>query len=86
MRVRNQSNWLPRAEVYGSPSSVQPAPAGVELAKLPFGNRRAAARRLVRPRQHSRVAARIEHHPRLEHEDVGARLGQHLGGHPTTGP
>ena len=57
------------------------APAGVELAELALGNRQASPRRLVRPRHHLRVAARVEHHAGFEHQDVRAGFGQHLRGH-----
>ena len=50
------------------------APAGVELAELALGNRQASPRRLIRPRHHLRIAARVEHHAGFEHQRRWRRL------------
>ena len=57
----------------------------IELSELLFLGRRATARRVVRPLEHVRLARRVPHRPGLEHDDIGARLGEHLGGHPAAG-
>ena len=58
MRERNQSNWLPGADVYGSPSSDQPPSAASNSPKCRSGVARAAPRRLVRPLVHGGVERR----------------------------
>ena len=62
-----------------------PAERRVELAELLLLGRRPAPRRVVRPLEHVRLARRVPHRPGLEHDDVGARFGEHLGGHPAAG-
>ena len=62
-----------------------PAERRVELPELLLLGRRPAARRIVRPLEHVRLARGIPHRPGLEHDDVGPRFGEHLGGHPAAG-
>src|SRR5262249_6092821 len=64
---------------------IPAAEAAVEFAERLGWRRRAAPRRLVRPRRHLRVLRRIPHRPGLEHDDVGAPLAQHLRGHTAPG-
>ena len=62
-----------------------PAERRVELPELLLLGRRPAARRIVRPLEHVRLARGIPHRPGLEHDDVGPSFGEHLGGHPAAG-
>ena len=62
-----------------------PADAGVELAERPLGGGRAAAGRLVVPREHVRVGD-SPGRAGLEEHDVGAGVGEHFGGHAPAGP
>ena len=57
------------------------AQRAVELAELPFRDGRASTRRIVRPFEHRRIGRRVPHGTRFEHDDVGAGLSQHHGGH-----
>ena len=58
----------------------------VELPELTFVRRRTAPRRVVRPHEHLRVLDGVPHRTRLEHDDVCARFGEHLGSHAATSP
>ena len=78
MRAANQRQ-SPVPTVYGSPSMSQPpmqpsnSPNGFLSPPQP------RLRRLVVPLEHRAVLGRVPHRAALEHHDVGAGLGQHLG-------
>ena len=74
----------PRLRV-GLALDVPAADAAVELAERLGRRGGAAARRIVRPRRHLRVLGGVPHPAGLEHDDVGAGLAQHLGGHAAAG-
>jgi len=58
--------------------------AGVELAERALARRCAPARGLVDPAQHRAVAGAVPFAAGLEHDDAGAGLREHVGGHPAT--
>ena len=75
---------LPVADGVGLALEFPPAEAGVEFTEWPVGAR-AAARRLVRPRQHLGLARGIPHRAGLEQDGLGAGFGEHLGRHAAAG-
>ena len=60
---------------------VPAADAGVELAERAAARGGAAPRRGPRGHEHLRVLRRVPLAARLEHDDVRAGLGEHVGGH-----
>src|SRR2546430_604826 len=62
------------------------ADAGVELAERSLLRGFPAARRLVRPGQHSRVLRFAPRPARFDHHDVGSGLGERVGRHSSAGP
>ena len=68
------------ADRVGLALDVPAAEAAVVVAERLLVAAPAARRRVVVPREHRAVLGRVPHRPALEHHDVGAGLGQHLGG------
>ncbi len=66
-------------------AQVPAAVAGIKITVRLVGSGCAPVRSLVGPHHHFRVLGGIEPRPGLEHQALGAGLGEHIGGHASTG-